>query len=196
MASTTPMRRLVCCVDGTYCTPNGMHKRGYGNISNTYRVRASIKQGVCQDSVTNKEVKQETIYKEGIGSADDINLYEKAKAGISGKGYKHMIREIYERCCMLDENVSLVLWVQQGCIHRSSRRWTTTLAKCPSLCWNSSVLGRIFESTQKVLQSRPACKLWTRSGRQEPPNPRSTMICCTRTVADHTEVSSFLFSED
>ena len=57
MASTTPMRRLICCVDGTYCTPEGRHKRRDGNISNTYRVCASIKHGVCQDSVTNKDVK-------------------------------------------------------------------------------------------------------------------------------------------
>ncbi|KAL8724974.1 MAG: hypothetical protein Q9166_007648 [cf. Caloplaca sp. 2 TL-2023] len=90
--------RLIICVDGTYCTPDGTKPPGNGNVSNVYRIYASVKSGPCFDGF-----KQEKEYEPGIGSADDINFFDKAKAGVFGKGYKDLIRTVYKRCCSLEE---------------------------------------------------------------------------------------------
>lgn len=103
MASSKIPTRLICCVDGTYCTPDGTSRRGHGNISNVYRIYASVKNGLCFDEHTNQEFIQEKYYEEGIGSADDLNFFDKLKAGARGKGYKHMIRRIYQKCCTLEQ---------------------------------------------------------------------------------------------
>lgn len=104
MASSGIPTRLIYCVDGTYCTPDGTDRRGHGNISNVYRIYASIKKGRCFDENTNKEFNQEKFYEHGIGSADDLNFFDKAKAGASGKGYKDIIRRVYKKCCTLEES--------------------------------------------------------------------------------------------
>lgn len=104
MASSRIPTRLIYCVDGTYCTPDGTDRRGHGNISNIYRIFASVKKGRCFDEVIKKEFSQEKIYEEGVGSADDLNFFDKAKAGALGKGYKDIIRRVYKRCCTLEES--------------------------------------------------------------------------------------------
>ncbi|KAL8766023.1 MAG: hypothetical protein Q9194_006392 [Teloschistes cf. exilis] len=98
MASSKIPTRLIYCVDGTYCTPDGTSRRGHGNISNVYRIYASVKKGLCFDEHTHQEFIQEKYYEEGIGSADDLNFFDKLNAGARGKGYKHMIRRIYQKC--------------------------------------------------------------------------------------------------
>ncbi|KAI4261684.1 MAG: hypothetical protein L6R42_003116, partial [Xanthoria sp. 1 TBL-2021] len=70
--------------------------------SNVYRMYASVKKGHCVDD-DKKEFNQEKVYEHGIGSADNLNFLEKAKAGASGKGYKDIIRRIYKRCCTLND---------------------------------------------------------------------------------------------
>ena len=102
MASSKPPTRLICCVDGTYCTPDGPRGLGQGNISNVYRICASVKVGRCLDEISQKEFIQEKIYEDGIGSADNIGRFEKVKAGILGHGYKAIIQRVYERCCLLE----------------------------------------------------------------------------------------------
>lgn len=102
MASTNLPVRLVICVDGTYCTADGPEGRGYGNISNVYRICASVKTGKCVDEVTQQELVQEKRYENGIGSADNIGSLERLKAGFSGHGCEKVIKKIYEKCCRLD----------------------------------------------------------------------------------------------
>ncbi|KAL9611274.1 MAG: hypothetical protein Q9167_004071 [Letrouitia subvulpina] len=79
-ASSRIPTRLIYCVDGTYCTPDGTDRRSHDNINNVYRIYASVKRGLCHDESTKKNFNQEKIYEEGIGSADDINFFKKAKA--------------------------------------------------------------------------------------------------------------------
>ncbi|KAL9580058.1 MAG: hypothetical protein Q9203_006458, partial [Teloschistes exilis] len=81
----------------------GTSRRGHGNISNVYRIYASVKKGLCFDEHTHQEFIQEKYYEEGIGSADDLNFFDKLNAGARGKGYKHMIRRIYQKCCTLEQ---------------------------------------------------------------------------------------------
>ncbi|KAL8664470.1 MAG: hypothetical protein Q9202_003020 [Teloschistes flavicans] len=104
MASSKIPTRLIYCVDGTYCTPDGTDRQGHGNTSNVYRIYASIKRGRCFDKHTNTEFNQEKFYEPGVGSADDLNFFDKVKAGATGKGYKPMIRAIYKKCCTLEES--------------------------------------------------------------------------------------------
>ncbi|KAL8783816.1 MAG: hypothetical protein Q9213_004362 [Squamulea squamosa] len=109
MASSGLPTRLIYCVDGTYCTPDGTHPRGRGNISNVYRIYASVKKGYCVND-DKKEFNQEKVYEPGLGSADNLNLLEKAKAGASGKGYKEIIRRVYKKCCTLNDTDEVWLY--------------------------------------------------------------------------------------
>ena len=81
MASSRIPIRLIYCVDGTYCTPDGTNRQSHDNISNVYRVFASIKRGPCFDEYSKHEFYQDKYYEEGVGSADDLSLFDKAKAG-------------------------------------------------------------------------------------------------------------------
>ena len=81
MASSRTPTRLIYCVDGTYCTPDGTNRQSHDNISNVYRVFASIKRGPCFDEDSKEEFIQDKFYEEGVGSADDLSLFDKAKAG-------------------------------------------------------------------------------------------------------------------
>ena len=96
-----PLKRLICCVDGTYCTPDGPNGKSHGNISNVYRICASVKAGICYDEVNQREVVQEKIYEEGVG-CEEPSSFEKLKAGVFGKGFKTIIKRVYERCCQLN----------------------------------------------------------------------------------------------
>lgn len=104
MASSEIPTRLIYCVDGTYCTPDGTHHPSYGNISNVYRIWACIKKGRCFDKESKKEFNQEKHYEAGLGSADDIKLLDKATAGMIGKGYQDSIRRVYRECCRLKQS--------------------------------------------------------------------------------------------
>ncbi|KAL9624231.1 MAG: hypothetical protein Q9160_001478 [Pyrenula sp. 1 TL-2023] len=102
MSQNVVPRRLVICVDGTYCTPDGTHGKGDGNISNIYRICASVKRGICRDFITGQQIFQEKHYEAGIGSADEIGSWDRLKAGVYGTGFKDIIRQLYEKCCELD----------------------------------------------------------------------------------------------
>ena len=110
MAFSKPPTRLVCCVDGTYFTPDGSDGKGHGNITNVYRIYASIKTGKCFDQIAQKDYIQEKIYESGVGSADDIKWYDKTKAGVLGSGFENIIRRVYESCCKLDVNDEVWLY--------------------------------------------------------------------------------------
>ena len=86
MASSKTPIRLIYCVDGTYCTPDGTNRQSHDNISNVYRVFASIKRERCLDENSNEEFIQDKYYEPGVGSADDLSLVDKAKAG------KHILK--------------------------------------------------------------------------------------------------------
>lgn len=110
MASSKPPTRLICCVDGTYFTPDGSDGKGHGNITNVYRIYASVKTGKCFDKITGKEYFQRKIYEQGIGSTDDLNLYDKTRAGVWGIGFGKIIRKIYEECSQLDADDEIWLY--------------------------------------------------------------------------------------
>lgn len=110
MAFSKPPTRLICCVDGTYFTPDGSDGKGHGNITNVYRIYASVKTGKCFDEITQKEYIQEKIYEQGIGSADELKWYDKTKAGVWGSGFENIIRRVYEKCCKLDANDEVWLY--------------------------------------------------------------------------------------
>lgn len=105
MASTSPPTRLIICIDGTYCTADGPGGKGHGNISNVYRIFASIKTGKCPDGFN-----QEKHYQEGIGSADKVGSLKRFNAGFFGSGYEEIIQEIYERCCQLTSQDEIWLY--------------------------------------------------------------------------------------
>ena len=97
--------RLIICIDGTYCTPDGPHGKGNGNISNVYRICASVKTGRCPDGFF-----QDRHYEQGIGSADKVGSFQRLKAGFSGDGYQDIIRRVYERCCKLTSQDEIWLY--------------------------------------------------------------------------------------
>lgn len=102
MTFSKPPTRLICCVDGTWCTPDGSDGKGCCNITNVYRIYASVKTGKCFDAITQKEYIQDRIYEPGIGSADELKWYDKTKAGVRGTGFGNSIRRVFERCCKLE----------------------------------------------------------------------------------------------
>ena len=101
LASSKPITRLICCVDGTYCNPDGTDGKGYGNVTNVFRIFVSVKTGDCYDETTQKNVVQRKMYVPGI-SAEELNPLKKAKAGIFGTGCEELIRTVYRECCALD----------------------------------------------------------------------------------------------
>lgn len=94
--------RLVICIDGTYCTADGPDGKGHGNISNVYRICASVKQGQSFDEVKRQVIFQKTQYEEGIGSADEVGSWDRFKAGVWGHGFKATIKKVYKECCKLN----------------------------------------------------------------------------------------------
>jgi uncharacterized protein (DUF2235 family) len=92
--------RLIICVDGTWCRPDGPGK-GFNNLTNVFQIYLSVKEGTCQDPSTGKTFIQEKFYKDGIGSAEDLWSFERLKMGVYGTGFEDYIRECYWRCCKL-----------------------------------------------------------------------------------------------
>lgn len=110
MAPTTIPTRLVICVDGTWCTPDGPYGKNYNNISNVYRVCASIKQGVCSDGNSGQKFNQQKKYYQGIGSKDDISPFQRLKTGIFGNECLAQIRDVYRECCSLPPHPLNEVW--------------------------------------------------------------------------------------
>lgn len=102
MAPEIPPTRLVICIDGTYCTADGPDGKGHGNISNVYRICASVKQGKCYDEAKRQVFYQKKQYEPGIGSAEEVWSWNRLKAGIRGHGFKDIIQKVYQECCKLD----------------------------------------------------------------------------------------------
>lgn len=102
MAPENLPTRLVICIDGTYCTADGPDGKGHGNISNVYRICASVKQGVCYDEAKQQSFCQKKHYEPGIGSADEVGSWQRLKSGVWGDGFKDIIQKVYKECCKLD----------------------------------------------------------------------------------------------
>ncbi|KZF26032.1 hypothetical protein L228DRAFT_3439 [Xylona heveae TC161] len=95
-----PPKRLIYCVDGTWCGPDGASHAG-STLTNVYQIYVSIhdssKSGTCsQDGFF-----QQPMYEPGIGSADDTHSMERIMSGVFGEGYLQQIKKIYETCCRL-----------------------------------------------------------------------------------------------
>ncbi|KAK1759979.1 hypothetical protein QBC47DRAFT_458153, partial [Echria macrotheca] len=100
----TPSRlpvRLVICVDGTWCSPDGPHGSRAENITNVYRIYASVKKGICRDAITGLEYKQRSHYEKGIGADDDLPWANRLHVGIHGNECLDQIRDLYQMCCEL-----------------------------------------------------------------------------------------------
>lgn len=110
MADVKVPTRLIICIDGTWCTADGSHGRGFGNTSNTYRVCASVKSGDCFDPVAKRDIRQRKLYYEGVGSANDPKSLSRFVSGITGEGYKDQIKRAYQECCKLDEEDEIWLY--------------------------------------------------------------------------------------
>lgn len=82
LSTMAPAIRQIICVDGTWCKPDGARVKGEGNITNTYRVYASIKTGLVSDPITGKTFVQEKHYESGLGSAYPAGTWLRTKAGI------------------------------------------------------------------------------------------------------------------
>ena len=50
MADGPRHTRLIICVDGTWCDPDGPHGRRDKNVTNVYRFYASVRRGECVDA--------------------------------------------------------------------------------------------------------------------------------------------------
>ena len=111
--SSRHRKRLVICVDGTWCEPDGV--RVTGNQTNIYRTYASIKDGIVHDQKTGLIWEQTAVYYPGlgtkyIGTANDLRLTKQIIGGIFGKGYDQYLEDAYRKCCELDERDEVWLY--------------------------------------------------------------------------------------
>lgn len=98
--------RLVICIDGTWCEPDGV--RASGNQTNVYRTYASTRRGLVKDITTNIEWFQDAVYYPGlgtkyIGTATNMRPTRQILGGIFGRGYEQYLQDAYKRCCALAE---------------------------------------------------------------------------------------------
>ncbi|KAF2969076.1 hypothetical protein GQX73_g4468 [Xylaria multiplex] len=91
--------RLVICVDGTWFDPDGGNNKK-GNITNIYRLYASVGKGEVQDETGNR-FNQQRMYVRGIGSEDNISTIEKLYTGAFGLKCFEQIKNVYRECCRL-----------------------------------------------------------------------------------------------
>lgn len=88
VASLRIPTRLIYCVDGTYCTPDGIARQVHGNISNVYRIYASVKRGLCFDETKKKEFKQRRYTSKGSAPRMISIFSRKRKRVYQAKGIK------------------------------------------------------------------------------------------------------------
>ena len=86
--------RLVICVDGTWCGPDGIPGDYQGNISNVYRIYSAVKTGLVVDGSGPRLQKKE--YWKGLGS-DEPPLKRHITA-VFANGCEALIRQIYQFC--------------------------------------------------------------------------------------------------
>ncbi|KAL9079902.1 MAG: hypothetical protein Q9157_001241 [Trypethelium eluteriae] len=110
MAAEGVPTRLIVCVDGTWCTPDGPHGNEHQNISNVYRLCASVKEGPVVDKQGNNFI-QRKKYFNGIGSKDNISRLKRLKSGVLGEGCSELIRDVYDECCQLPGHSQDELWL-------------------------------------------------------------------------------------
>ncbi|KAI9700970.1 MAG: hypothetical protein M1820_006615 [Bogoriella megaspora] len=103
MNTSSAPRRLIYCVDGTWCGPDGK-SLVTGNLTNVYQIYASIDDSTKTGSPVDDGYFQEPLYEPGIGSADDSLSMKRIRAGIFGKGFLKQIKKVYEKCCKLGQD--------------------------------------------------------------------------------------------
>ncbi|KAG7108324.1 hypothetical protein HYQ45_018118 [Verticillium longisporum] len=101
------VKRIVVCVDGTWYNADGKEGKGTGNLSNTFRIFASVKQGTFEQG--GKTIKQVAKYFNGIGTK--TNSYDKYNDAITGDGCKELIRDVYQYCCAEVTSPDDELWL-------------------------------------------------------------------------------------
>ncbi|KAL8723618.1 MAG: hypothetical protein Q9181_007246 [Wetmoreana brouardii] len=107
--------RWIACVDGTWCSPDGAHAAMIGNrhdnISNIYRICASIKEGECVDELSDLRFDQQKRYYEGLGSEKNISWLKRLETGAFGSGFSDQIRQVYKDCCLLSDHPQNEIWL-------------------------------------------------------------------------------------
>lgn len=99
---TVTRTRLIVCVDGTWCTPDGTAPKpgSEASLTNVYNVFASAKEGEVKDQA-GIIWKQEKHYDPGLGALEKPGTISRLNAGLYGTGWEELIRDTYERCCIL-----------------------------------------------------------------------------------------------
>ena len=110
MAAQAVRKRLVVCVDGTYCTPDGtgVHAALRGSLTNVYSIFACVKEAEVTDKHGQRWI-QERKYFNGLGALTKPGV-SKLNAGAWGTGFRELIRDVYGRCCELSEHDELWLY--------------------------------------------------------------------------------------
>jgi hypothetical protein len=89
----TPQRtRLIICVDGTYCDPDGADTGYEGNSTNVFRVSTIVSEGVVGDG----EWTQKVVYKPGLNNSWWV---QKKLSGAFGHGLQDQIKDVYKLIC-------------------------------------------------------------------------------------------------
>lgn len=105
--------RLIICVDGTYCDPDGTDTGYEGNSTNVFRVATIVSEGVVGDG----EWTQKVVYKPGLNNSWWV---QKKLSGAFGHGLKtrskmfaslsvSTISEVTTSCFFLDTVVEPTL---------------------------------------------------------------------------------------
>lgn len=111
MTSSPLPTRWIACVDGTWCSPDGAYGNRHDNISNIYRICASIKVGHCLDDLSGITFNQQKKYYNGLGSEKDVAWLKRLETGAFGTGFSDQIREVYKDCCMLPYHPQNEVWL-------------------------------------------------------------------------------------
>ncbi|KAL8790123.1 MAG: hypothetical protein Q9213_000825 [Squamulea squamosa] len=111
MSSSSLPIRWIACVDGTWCSPDGAYGNRHDNISNIYRICASIKVGECFDEVSGLRFNQQKRYYTGLGSEKNIAWLKRLEAGAFGSGFSDQIKEVYRDCCMIPHHPQNEIWL-------------------------------------------------------------------------------------
>ncbi|KAI2643451.1 hypothetical protein GGS21DRAFT_542183 [Xylaria nigripes] len=107
--ASTPVKRVIVCVDGTWFDQHGLPAHREGNNSNIYRIYSTIKKGTfVQD---NRAVKQVAYYESGVGL--DKLPFDSFNDSIttSSETYDDQVNRIFAFCCQQLAEPTDELWL-------------------------------------------------------------------------------------
>ncbi|KAH0282661.1 hypothetical protein KCU62_g9564, partial [Aureobasidium sp. EXF-3399] len=84
--------RLIICIDGTYCDPDGTDTGYEGNSTNVFRVSTIVREGILDDG----EWTQKVVYRPGLNNSWWLH---KKLSGAFGHGLEAQIKDTYQLIC-------------------------------------------------------------------------------------------------